>query len=71
MQGYLLKKKEKLGKWKQLYFVLKQDVSDNHLYFYDHPKRTKPKGLIDLSHAYLYTVLYIDIRLVLISPKSF
>ena len=56
MQGYLLKKKEKLGKWKQLYFVLKQDGGDSHLYFYEHPKRTKPKGLIDLSCAFLYTV---------------
>ena len=35
MQGYLLKKKEKLGKWKQLYFVLKQDGGDSHLYFYE------------------------------------
>jgi len=56
MQGYLLKKKEKLGRWKQLYFVLKQDGGDSHLYFYEHPKRTKPKGLIDLSCAFLYTV---------------
>ena len=56
MQGYLLKKKEKLGKWKQLYFVLKQDGSDSQLTFYEHPKRTKPKGLIDLSCAFLYTV---------------
>ena len=46
MQGFLLKKKEKLGKWKQLYFVLKQDGPDSHLYFYESPKRTKPKGLI-------------------------
>jgi len=56
MQGYLLKKKEKLGKWKQQYFVLKQDGADSHLYFYEHPKRTKPKGLIDLSCAYMYMV---------------
>ena len=56
MQGYLLKKKEKLGRWKQLYFVLKQEGGDSHLYFYEHPKRTKPKGLIDLSCAFLYTV---------------
>lgn len=56
MQGYLLKKKEKIGKWKQLYFVLKQDGADSHLYFYEHPKRTKPKGLIDLNCAFLYAV---------------
>jgi Ras GTPase-activating protein 1 len=36
--------------------VLKQDGGDSHLYFYEHPKRTKPKGLIDLSCAFLYTV---------------
>ena len=54
MQGYLFKKKER--RWKQQYFVLKQDGADSHLYFYDHPKRTKPKGLIDLSCAYMYTV---------------
>jgi len=51
-----LKKKEKLGKWKQLYFVLKQDGADSHLYFYESPKRTKPKGLIDLNCAFLYAV---------------
>ena len=56
MQGFLLKKKEKLGKWKQLYFVLKQDGADSHLYFYESPKRTKPKGLIDLNCAFLYAV---------------
>ena len=38
MQGYLLKKKEKIGKWKQQYFLLKQDGGDSHLYFYDNPK---------------------------------
>lgn len=49
MQGYLLKKKEKLGRWKQLYFVLRQDNGEAQLTFYEHPKRTKPKGLIDLN----------------------
>ena len=38
MQGYLLKKKEKIGKWKQQFFLLKQDGTDSHLYFYDNPK---------------------------------
>ncbi|TRY67220.1 hypothetical protein TCAL_09809 [Tigriopus californicus] len=56
MQGYLLKKKEKAGKWKQLFFLLKQDGTDSHLYFYENPKRTKPKGMIDLSCAYFYHV---------------
>jgi Ras GTPase-activating protein 1 len=56
MQGYLNKKSEKNKKWKSLYFVLLVDGTDTHLYFYDNPKRTKPKGLIDLSCAYLYQV---------------
>ncbi|XP_011503859.1 PREDICTED: ras GTPase-activating protein 1 [Ceratosolen solmsi marchali] len=56
MQGYLEKKSEKNKKWKALYFVLLVDGSDTHLYLYDNPKRTKPKGLIDLSCAYLYQV---------------
>ncbi|XP_046678395.1 ras GTPase-activating protein 1 isoform X4 [Homalodisca vitripennis] len=56
MQGYLCKKSEKNKKWKSLYFVLNVDETDTHLCFYDNPKRTKPKGLIDLSCAYLYQV---------------
>ncbi|XP_048484401.1 ras GTPase-activating protein 1 isoform X2 [Plutella xylostella] len=56
-QGYLNKKSDKTTKkWKALYFVLLQEGTDTHLYFYDSPKRTKPKGLIDLSCAYLYQV---------------
>ncbi|XP_061379479.1 ras GTPase-activating protein 1 [Danaus plexippus] len=56
-QGYLHKKSDKAAKkWKALYFVLLQEGTDTHLYFYDSPKRTKPKGLIDLSCAYLYQV---------------
>jgi Ras GTPase-activating protein 1 len=54
MQGFLTKKKEKTERWKQQYFVLKQEGQDSHMYIYEHPKRTKPKGLIDLSCAYLY-----------------
>nr|CAD7425858.1 unnamed protein product [Timema monikensis] len=56
MQGYLNKKSEKNKKWKSMYFVLLVDGTDTHLYFYENPKRTKPKGLIDLSCAYLYQV---------------
>lgn len=56
MQGYLSKKSEKNKKWKSMYFVLIVDGTDTHLCFYDNPKRTKPKGLIDLSCAYLYQV---------------
>ncbi|CAB0015571.1 unnamed protein product, partial [Nesidiocoris tenuis] len=56
MQGYMCKKSEKNKKWKSMYFVLIVDGTDTHLCFYDNPKRTKPKGLIDLSCAYLYQV---------------
>ncbi|KAL1117878.1 hypothetical protein AAG570_004191 [Ranatra chinensis] len=56
MQGYMFKKSEKNKKWKSMYFVLLVDGTDTHLCFYDNPKRTKPKGLIDLSCAYLYQV---------------
>ncbi|KAK5650860.1 hypothetical protein RI129_001889 [Pyrocoelia pectoralis] len=56
-QGYLHRKSDKVGKkWKLLYFVLLVDGTDTHLYLYENPKRTKPKGLIDLSCAYLYQV---------------
>ena len=56
MQGFLNKKKDQKEKWKSQYFVLKQEGADCHMYIYEHPKRTKPKGLIDLSCAYMYTV---------------
>ena len=36
--------------------MLKVEGQESHLYIYDHPKRTKPKGLIDLSCAYMYSV---------------
>lgn len=56
-QGYLHRKSDKaMKKWKLLYFVLLVDGTDTHLYLYENPKRTKPKGLIDLSCAYLYQV---------------
>lgn len=56
-QGYLHRKSDKTTKkWKLLYFVLLVEGTDTHLYLYENPKRTKPKGLIDLSCAYLYQV---------------
>lgn len=55
-QGYLSKKSDKTGKWKQLYFALINEGTETQLFFYDSPKKTKPKGLIDLSCAYLYEV---------------
>ena len=57
-QGYLSKKSEKTGKWKQLYFALINEGTETQLFFYDSPKKTKPKGLIDLSCAYLYQVSF-------------
>ena len=57
MQGFLNRKKDQKDKWKSQYFVLKQEGADTHMYIYEHPKRTKPKGLIDLSCAYLYRQL--------------
>ena len=56
LQGYLLKKSEKNKKWKSLYFVLQNENGEDRLYFFDNPKRTKPRGLIDLSCSYLYQV---------------
>ncbi|XP_043221540.1 ras GTPase-activating protein 1-like isoform X2 [Amphibalanus amphitrite] len=56
MQGYLSKKNEKNKKWKTMYFVLQVEGTDTHLLFYDNPKRMKPKGLMDLSCAYVYPV---------------
>lgn len=56
-QGFLHRKSDKIAKkWKLLYFALVVDGTDTHLYLYENPKRTKPKGLIDLSCAYLYQV---------------
>ncbi|EDW06133.1 ras GTPase-activating protein 1 isoform X1 [Drosophila mojavensis] len=52
--GHLNKKSDKTTKWKQLYFALINDGTETQLCFYDNPKKTKPKGLIDLSCAYLY-----------------
>lgn len=54
--GYLYKKSDKTAKWKQLYFALINEGSETHLCFYDNPKKTKPKGLIDLSCGYMYQV---------------
>lgn len=56
MQGYLHKKSEKNKKWKSMYFMLQNENGEDRLFFYDNPKRTKPRGLIDLSCSYLYQV---------------
>lgn len=54
--GHLQKKSDKTAKWKNLWFALIEEGCETHLCFYDNPKKTKPKGLIDLSCAYLYQV---------------
>lgn len=56
MQGYMQRKSEKNKKWKTLYFVLQNENGEDRLYFFDTPKRTKPRGLIDLTCSYLYQV---------------
>lgn len=37
-----------------MFFVL--DGEKQHLYYFDHDKKTKPKGLIDLSYGAVYPV---------------
>eukprot|EP00795_Rhopilema_esculentum_P006419 gene6419-11860_t len=50
--GYMVKKGAK--KWKRFYFAL--NGSEQHLCYFEHVKRTKPKGLIDLSYSAIYLV---------------
>lgn len=50
--GYMNKKGAK--KWKRFYFALNGD--EQHLCYFEHIKRTKPKGLIDLSYSAVYSV---------------
>ncbi len=58
MQGYLCKKSgdHKNKKWKSNWFVLQNENGEDRLYIFENPKRTKPRGLIDLSCSYLYQV---------------
>lgn len=53
-QGFLSKKSQKHKKWKTYFFVL--NSTEQHLYYFDSEKRAKPKGLIDLGYASVYTV---------------
>lgn len=53
LKGWLsLKKGDILKKWKNYFFVL--NSRDRHLYYYEKPQQTKPKGLIDLSYSFVY-----------------
>lgn len=38
LQGYLQKRSDKSKRWKLMYFVLVNEGTDSHLYFYDNPK---------------------------------
>ncbi|XP_074650781.1 ras GTPase-activating protein 1-like isoform X2 [Tubulanus polymorphus] len=54
MRGYLNKRSEKTKKWKNFYFMLNK--TDQQLYFFESVKRSRPKGLIDLSYTSMYPV---------------
>ncbi|XP_041369267.1 ras GTPase-activating protein 1-like [Gigantopelta aegis] len=54
LTGYLLKRSEKTKKWKLYYFVL--NGSERLLYFFENERRSRPKGLIELSYSALYPV---------------
>lgn len=55
VRGWLfLKKLDFQKKWKKYYFIL--NPATYHLYYYEKPQQTKPKGLIDLSYSQLYIV---------------
>lgn len=45
---------QKSKKWKNYYFVL--DSNEQHLYYYENDRRTRPKGLVDLNYSFLYLV---------------
>ncbi|KAL9987198.1 hypothetical protein ACROYT_G001462 [Oculina patagonica] len=52
-RGFLVKKGHR-NKWKRMFFVL--DGFEQHLYFFESEKRTKPKGMMDLSFSMVYEV---------------
>ena len=52
ISGFLLKKSQKHKKWKNLFFLL--NSKDQHLYYYENERRTRPKGIVDLSYSYVY-----------------
>ncbi|XP_078672261.1 ras GTPase-activating protein 1-like isoform X3 [Branchiostoma floridae x Branchiostoma belcheri] len=53
-KGYLSKKGHRSKKWKNLFFIL--NGTEQHVYYFENEKRTKPKGLIDLNYASIYPV---------------
>lgn len=55
IRGWMsLKKGDIAKKWKSYFFVL--NSRDCHLYYYEKPNQSKPKGLVDLSYSYIYQV---------------
>lgn len=53
-QGNLSKRSQKHKKWRDYFFIL--NSTKQHLYYFDNEKRTKPRGVIDLGYASVYTV---------------
>ncbi|XP_057308310.1 ras GTPase-activating protein 1-like [Hydractinia symbiolongicarpus] len=51
--GYLIKRGHR-NRWKKLYMVLRGE--EQQLLYFDNEKRTKPKGLFDLTYAVVYHV---------------
>ncbi|KAL8563555.1 hypothetical protein ACOMHN_060871 [Nucella lapillus] len=54
MSGYLHFRNEKMKKFKPYYFVL--NGTENMLYFFENEKRSKPKGLVELSYTSIYPI---------------
>ncbi|CAL1535836.1 unnamed protein product [Lymnaea stagnalis] len=54
MTGFLNKRSDRKKLWKSFYFVL--NGTDKYLYYFENEKKSKPKGIIDLSYSALYPV---------------
>ncbi|CAG5122423.1 unnamed protein product [Candidula unifasciata] len=54
MTGYLSKRSDRKKIWKPFYFVL--NGTEKYLYYIENDKKSKPKGIIDLSYSALYPV---------------
>ncbi|XP_013087831.2 ras GTPase-activating protein 1-like [Biomphalaria glabrata] len=54
MTGFLNKRSDRKKIWKPFYFVL--NGTDKYLYYFENDKKSKPKGIIDLSYSALYPV---------------
>ncbi|KAK3701433.1 hypothetical protein RRG08_015853 [Elysia crispata] len=54
MTGCLYKRSDRKKDWKLFYFVL--NGTEKYLYYFENAKKSKPKGMIDLSYSALYPV---------------